>query len=235
MPGPGWIDACPTDKLGMGGLHPVNCGFDDLAVLHSDMAVMVEVVHDAVVVAVDEYVGRVAVHVTAECGTPLRIAPAGVVPRSAEAAHDPDPADVDAVSGQVLENELELIHELELEDEILRPDVRLIVSEEVTEHEVLGDVGIGVVLSDLNETGRVGVTRGGRLGWTDFLALRPLRRPVADVIEADLPSALGAERELVMTLKSVIGLMALPMASATLQTPTPRGWVSAGVTSPPAL
>jgi hypothetical protein len=38
-----------------------------------------------------------------------------------------------------------------------------------------------------------------------------------------------------MTLKSLIGRMALPIASATLQTPAPEGPASVGATSPPVL
>src|SRR5690242_1518680 len=196
VPGPGWIDACPADELGMGGFHPVYSGLDDFAVSNSDVAVMVEVVHDTVVVAVQKDVRGIPEHVPAECGTSLGVAAAGVVLRGAEAAHDADAADVNTVRGKVLKHKLELVDELELQDKVLGPDVWLIMREKVAELEVLRDVGVRGIWRDLNEPGRIRVARGRCLGRTDAFAPRPLGRPITDVVEADFSAVLGVEGEL---------------------------------------
>ena len=111
-----------------------------------DLAVVVEVVHHAVVIAVDVDVRRVAVHVTAEVGSARRCCRrpslyCGVRKPliTLHAAH------VDAVRLQVAQHELELVDVPHLQHEVLRPDVRLVVREEVAKLEVLGDAGVRVL------------------------------------------------------------------------------------------
>src|SRR6476660_1987846 len=95
VPGLRWIHACAPDELGMGRFHPVYGLADHPRVVDRAPTVMVEVVHHAVVIAVDEDVRGVAVHMAAEAGSPARVAPALVVLRRPESAHHPHAGHVD--------------------------------------------------------------------------------------------------------------------------------------------
>src|SRR5690349_9851755 len=87
VPGLRWIHACAADELGMGRLHAVYSLADDPCVVDRVSTVMVEVVHHAVVIAVDEDVRGISIHMPAQSGTATRVAPALVVLRRPESAH----------------------------------------------------------------------------------------------------------------------------------------------------
>src|SRR5437867_4031004 len=194
VPGPGRINAGPANKLRVRYFDAIHSGLDYLAVRHGDTAVMVEVVHQPVSVGVDEYVDSVAVHMTAELGAPSGIPSADVVLRRAEAAHHPDSADVDATRLKIGQNELELVDELDLEHEVLGPNVRLVVREKVAQGEVLRDGRIGVIRGDLDEARRIRVgARQCLLRADATTTTMALGWPVSDVIEAYAPTLLRAE------------------------------------------
>src|SRR5205085_427184 len=88
VPGSGAIQASTAYQLRISPLDSLLCVEDDPGVVDIDAAVMVEVVHDAVGVVVDEDVRRVAIHVAAESGASARFAAGRVVLRSPETAHD---------------------------------------------------------------------------------------------------------------------------------------------------
>ena len=127
----------PADQAGCSLFDAVDRGKNDLGVLDVQLAVVVEVVHPAVAIVVDEDVGRVAVHVSAERRAAARITAADVVLRRTESAHDVHAARRIAVLLEVLQHQLELVDEPQIEHEVLRPDVLLIVREEVAEREVV--------------------------------------------------------------------------------------------------
>src|SRR6266550_7729919 len=97
VPGPSRIDPCPANKLRMSGLDPIDSCLDDLAIIDADPVILIEIIHETVVIAVDEDVRRVAIHMTAECGASLGITARRVVLRRPESAHDVYAADVDAM------------------------------------------------------------------------------------------------------------------------------------------
>src|SRR5687768_8600797 len=113
------------------------------------------------------------------------ITDAGIVLRRAEPAHHPDAVCLDATALEIAQNELELVDKFCLDDNVLWPDVGLIVREEITQLEMIGKPGVLRSGSDLDESGRrlIHDTRTDSLG----------RRPVSDIVKTK-PSSLLVRR-----------------------------------------
>src|SRR5581483_1598454 len=86
---------------------------------------------------------------------------------------------------ELLNRQLELVEQCGVEQEILRPDVRLILREKVAKLEVLGNVRVRVLLRHFDESGWIRIRRLRRLA--------ALEGPVAEIVEADSPALLFAE------------------------------------------
>src|SRR5258708_25599891 len=104
----------------MSGLDTIDCRCDDPGVLDVDAPVMVEVVHDAIAVIVDEDVRRVAVHVSAETGSTGWIATASVVLRPAESPHHVHTVDANSVRLEIPQHQLPFGHVSPLQHEGIR-------------------------------------------------------------------------------------------------------------------
>src|SRR4051812_14268503 len=100
---------------------------NDFGICNIHAPVVIEVVHRAVSVVVDEYVVGIAVHMAAQGGASPWVAAPGVVLRCAEPAHDSDTGGIDSVVLQVLEHQLVLVDQLHVDDDVLWPDVLLVV------------------------------------------------------------------------------------------------------------
>ena len=74
---------------------------------------------------------------------------------------------------QIGENQFELVDQLWLKHQVLRPDVRLIVREKIAQLEVLRDRRVLILLRDLDESGRIGVRPRGCLCTVPSLRARP--------------------------------------------------------------
>ena len=142
VPRRGPVQASPANKLRMGFFNPLLGGQNDRTVVDVDSSVMVEVVHHAISVVIDENVGGVPIHVPAEAGPAGSFAARRVVLRRAKSTHDVDPLGVDPVLLEIRKNQLELVDESGGQHEIFRPDIRLIVGQEVSELEMLTDRGV---------------------------------------------------------------------------------------------
>src|SRR5690349_24957837 len=122
---------------------------------------------------------------SAERRAASRIAPANVVLRRTKAAHHVHARRRVAVLLEILQHQLELVDESQIEHQVLRPDVLLIVCEEIAESEVVRYRRVLIFLGDLNEPRRRGVARA---------PAPALRRTRADVREADPPTTAYGER-----------------------------------------
>src|SRR5262249_23281105 len=80
------IDANAAYERGVLSLHAIGRLLNDFGVARIDASVMVEVIHRAVAVVVDEDVRRVAVHVAAQVRATGGVAAVHVVSRGTEAA-----------------------------------------------------------------------------------------------------------------------------------------------------
>ena len=89
---------------------------------------------------------------------------------------------------QLLNRELELVEELGIQQQVLRPDIRLILRQEVAQFEMRGNGRVGVRLSHLDESGRVGVCRSLRCP-------AALEWPAAEEVSADVSAAFFGERD----------------------------------------
>src|SRR4030095_106358 len=82
------IHACPAYQPRVFALHTIDCGEDHLAVPDIELPVVVEVVHPAIAVVIDEDVGRVAVHMATQRRAPAWISARHVVLRRTKSTHD---------------------------------------------------------------------------------------------------------------------------------------------------
>src|SRR5687767_4224791 len=182
----GLVDPDPADERGLLRLDLLHRAREPLRDGGVDPAVAGDVVRGSIAVVVDVNVRPVPVHVAAQVRAALGVASAGVVPRRAEPAHDVDVLDAHAVRLQLLDGELELVEQVLVEQQVLRPDVLLVLGQELPEREVLGRVGVLVLAGDLDEPGGVRVLLRARLPPV-------LVRPAAEIVQADLVLLLLAE------------------------------------------
>src|SRR3977135_1918522 len=85
---------------------------------------------------------------------PLGVAPRGLCLWCPKAAQDTDAGRIYPVLLEVLEHELVLVHQLHVDDDVFRPDVLLIVRQEILEPEVLGELSVLVLGRDFDESAR---------------------------------------------------------------------------------
>ena len=123
--------------FGIAGIHP---------------AVAIDVVHAAVSIVVHEHVGGIAIHVTAQIRSPTRISATVVVARRAETAHDLYVIDFHALRLEILNCQLQLVDHFRIHEQVLRPDVVLVLGQKIAQAEMLRDVRVLVPLSDLDES-----------------------------------------------------------------------------------
>jgi hypothetical protein len=180
------VHALSADELRMLFAHAIGRVGDHPRVAPVDSAVTVQIRHSAPAVVVDEDVGRVAVHVPLCSARPRRGTAICVVPRRPEAAHDRHVLHRDAFSLKLLPHQLELVDQLVVEHQILRPNVGLIECEKVAKPEVLRDRSVHVRLRDFDESLGIGVR-----GRPDRV---PLRGPEPKTVRTQLHSALLRER-----------------------------------------
>ena len=87
---------------------------------------------------------------------------------------------------EIVDHELELVHERLAQHQVLGPHVALVVRQEVAQAEMLGDVRVLVLRRYFDESLGILVGVGPRPP--------PLTRPVADAVVADRPAILRGER-----------------------------------------
>src|SRR4030095_772064 len=109
MAAAGLVDAHAADQGGIARLHPLHGGGEHFRVLGVDAAVAVDVVHAPVAVVVHEHVRGIPVHVPAQVGPALGVAPAHVVARGAETAHHLHVLHLDPARLQVADGHVELV------------------------------------------------------------------------------------------------------------------------------
>src|SRR6185312_6312322 len=102
-----------------------------------DPAVVIQVTHTPGAIVVDVDVGGVAVHVAAQRCPPTRIAASAVVLWSAKSAHHVNPFRIHAMRAEIIQHQLELVHQLHADHHVFGPHVALIVREEILDFEVL--------------------------------------------------------------------------------------------------
>ena len=158
--GPGrLVDPAAAGELGVHPLDPLHRGDYHSRIPGVDAPVVIEVVHASVTVVVDEDVRGVAELVAAVLRPPT--APADtllVVLGGAEAGHHPHVLDPHPVRLEIFDHELQLVNQGFPEDHVLRPDVLLVVGQEVAQPEVLGDLEVLILGGDDDEA--VGILVG---------------------------------------------------------------------------
>ena len=103
----------------------------------------------------------------AEVRAAFGIAAAMVVLRRAKAAHDLEVTDGMAHRLQLLNGQLQFVEQFRIQQQVFRPDVRLILRQEIAELEVSRDGRVNVLRRHLDEAVRVRVRR--RLGTSTAL------------------------------------------------------------------
>ena len=121
---------CPLDA--------VDGILNDLGICNIHAPVVIQVVHLAVAVVVDEDVVGVPVHVAAQSCASAGVSPASVVLRGPESAQDPHPVGIDAVLLEILKDQLVLVDHFHVDDDVFRPNTLLVVRKKILELEVLG-------------------------------------------------------------------------------------------------
>src|SRR3954463_6316339 len=184
------IYAAPSYQRRVCPLDAIDRILDDFGICNIHAPVMIQVVHLAVAIVVDEDVVGIAVHVAAEGGAAPRIPSPGVVLRRSEAAHDADSVGIDSLFGQLRQYEFVFVDHLHVDDDVLRPHVLLIVRQKVFQLQVLRELSALILRCHLYEPtwrcvadARLPFARG---------------RPVADVIESETPTFFfdrGAQRD----------------------------------------
>ena len=91
------------------------------------------------------------------------VAAVDVVVRRTEAAHDCEVPHGMSHRLQLLNGQLELVEQLGVQQQVFRPDVLLVMRQEILEAEMLAHVGVLVLRRDLDESARIRVSVGGRL------------------------------------------------------------------------
>src|SRR5690606_38258169 len=123
-------------------LHSFSGLHDDPRVSQVYAAVSIQVVHPADVPVVHEDIRRIAVLMTAVGRTPFT---ASVVLRRAETGHYVKALCVVPHLAQLHEHELQLVDKVHTEHKVLRPDIRLVLGQEVAELEVLRQGGVSIL------------------------------------------------------------------------------------------
>ena len=126
-------------------LHPLDGAQNHARIARVDSAVAIQIVHPAVAVVVDEHVGRITVHVSAQLRAAAGTPAVAIVPGRAEAAHHRHVLNRDTCLLEIRDHQLELVDEILVEDQILRPDVSLIMRQEIGELEMLRDLHVLVI------------------------------------------------------------------------------------------
>src|SRR5256885_3525957 len=148
------VDADSARKLWMFFLDLLDGAQNDPRIARVHPAVVVEVRHPATAI-VDVDVGGVAIHVPTELGATADPPAMSVIPRRAESAHYRHMLHFDAVLLKLSDDQFELVDEIFIQDEELGPNVSLIVGQKIGEPEVLRDLQVHVLGSDLDEAVRI--------------------------------------------------------------------------------
>src|SRR5690606_29594867 len=144
------VDPGTPDQLGVPPLYRFDGFKDNARIARVATAVAIQVVHVPVAVVVDPDVRRVAVLMTAQRGASL-VEPLTIVLRRPVAAHDDHLFGADPARVQLLHDELELVQEERVDHYVFRPDVVLVLGQELAEREVLREPERPILRRDLDE------------------------------------------------------------------------------------
>ena len=138
------IESCASDQFRIAGLHSLDRIEDHLHIREVDSTVSVQVRHFAVAVLIDENVGGIAELVSAIARTPLST-DRKVVRRCPEPRPDSHALGVNAVIVEILDHQLELVEKWLAEHHVLRPNLFLVVGNEIPESEMLRHPGVFIL------------------------------------------------------------------------------------------
>src|SRR6267378_583192 len=144
------IEAGAAYQLRIACLDPLDCIQHHLDVREVYLPVPIQVRHLAVPFLVDIDIGGIAELVPAIAGASLA-ADGEVVGRGSEPRANPHTLCVHAVVVEVVDHQLELVQQRLAENDVLRPDVFLVVGDEVPQPEMLGDPCVFVLGCDFDE------------------------------------------------------------------------------------
>src|SRR3954464_2593852 len=148
------IYAAPSYQRRVCPLDAIDRILNDFGICNIHAPVVIQVVHLAITIVVDEDVIGIAVHVSAERRASSRVPSAGVVLGGSETAHHANPIGIDAQFGQLRQHQFVLVDHLHVYNDVLWPHVLLIVRQEVFELEVLRELSVLVFGRHFDEAAR---------------------------------------------------------------------------------
>jgi len=163
-----------ADKIGIRTLDSLDSRQHDPSVGEVHAAVVIDVVHTAVLVGVDDDIRSVTKLMTAVQRPPALGAEPKVVVGCAKSGEHVHSGGANSVSLEVLDDELQLVEKRLAQNDVLGPHICLVVREEVVKLKMLRDAHVFIVARHLDESRRILVGLGPKAA---FL-LRPVTHPV---------------------------------------------------------
>jgi hypothetical protein len=130
------IQSNAANQIRIVALNALNRRENNSYVSESDSTIAIQIVHPTVAIVVDNHVCRITELMTTVSRATTLVTKSSVVVRCSEAGDDFHSAGAHTVSLEILNHQLELVEQRLAKDDVLRPDIFLIVRQKILQLEM---------------------------------------------------------------------------------------------------